>query len=220
MADYSKYLTSVDKYQNKLPSYLQTPGSIIMNTIRLYYDIMDGYRNTIINNVWKQLDINYLLNEYNSWRLANSLADDSDFPYTDFIEKLCRLYEINREHPVDGGTVLRNSHMLRLLKTKISGIGFDGSREKLEELLENVVAGTNISYFVKTRNNSHAEADVYLVKSTSSSNFDSVDEALFNEGYYFLELLGITLNFDTVEKDRLVYDTTVYDTSKYDGGEI
>lgn len=219
MSNYNKYLFDLNKYQNKLPSYLQTPGSIIMNTIRLYYDIMDGYQNTIINNLWRQLNIDYLLNEYNSWSQKNPSADDSEFPYTNIIEKLCILYEINREHPVDGGTVLKNSHMLRLLKIKILGIGFDGSREKLEELLSNIVFGTGLSFFVKTKHTDHATADVYLIRSSSQSNFDSTDEALFNEGYYFLELLGITLNFDTIEKDDLIYDTTIYDTSKYDGGE-
>lgn len=220
MSDYSKYDLSLEKYQGKLPNYLQTPGSIIMNQIQLYYDIMNLYKETLVD-IWKHFDIDTLLTEYFVWREHNPTLDDSEWKYTDLVEKICKTYDIIREHPVGKGTILRNSHMLRLLKIKVMGVGFDGTREKLDLILNTLFpSGSNVEFAIKTTTEEgiHATANVYMIKATGAL-VDDIDVALFNEGYYFLKLLGITLNFTTVSTDTLVYDNTVYDTvNEYDNG--
>lgn len=239
MADFSKYDIDIQKYYDKLPSYLQTPGGIATGQIRLMYDIMNDYKNNMVD-LWSRFDINLLLNEYLVWYLnkITPIIDggegltygvnftDADWKYTDLTEKLCKTYDIIREHPVEldpienpgEGTVLRNSHMLRLLKIKTSGVGFDGTKEKLEEILGNIFTG-NIKYIIQTRNQEHAAANVVLIKPSNDLSFDDTDSALFAGGYYFLELLGITLTFLVVNSDSLVYDYTNYDDDKkYDQG--
>lgn len=220
MEDYSKYDLSLEKYQGKLPSYLQTPGSIIMNQIQLYYDIINSYKETLVD-IWKHFDIDTLITEYFIWKDKNPLLEDSEWKYTDLVEKICKTYDIIREHPVDGGTLLKNSHMLRLLKIRIMGVGFDGTREKLDLILNTLFpSGSNVEFAIKTRTEKgkHATADIYMIKATGAL-VDDIDVALFEEGYYFLKLLGITLNFTAVPINTLVYDNTVYDTvNEYDNG--
>ena len=215
MADYSKYDVILENYQRKLPHYLQTPGSIIMNQIQLYYDIMKEYKDLMVD-MWTHFDLQLLLAEYLLWRNNNPTLDDSEWKYTDLVEKLCKSYDIIREHPVG---VLRNSHMLRLLKVKTLGVNFDGSKEKLEELLEAVFPRSgSIKFLAKTATNGidHATADVYLIKSATDASFDTIDGDLFEGGYYFLRLLGITLRFLILDEDTLLYDNTSYDDSTED----
>jgi len=225
MADFSKYDLDLQKYYDKLPSYIQTPGGLATGQIRLLFDIMNDYKNNMVD-LWSKFNINTLLNEYLVWylnKINNSEVygidfTDADWKYTDLVEKLCKSYDIIREHPVEldpignpgVGTILRNSHMLRLLKVKVSGVGFDGTKEKLEEILGNIFTG-NLRYIVQTVNQEHAEANIWLIKPSTDLSFDDTDSALFESAYYFLELLGITLNFDVINTDTLVYDYTKYD---------
>lgn len=212
--DFSKYYKRLETYQGKLPTYLQTPGSIIMNQIQLFYDIMEGYKQVVIENLWQNLNIDFLLSEYFSWRDKNPTADDDlDWEYTDLVEKICKTYDVIREHPVG---LLRSSHMLRLLKIKSMGVGFDGTKEKLEEILEAVFpADGSIKFVTQTITNEtdHATAKVYLIKAGGYTNFDTLDEDLFEGGYYFLKLLGIKFVFEIINEASLVYDSTIYDDS-------
>lgn len=283
MADYSKYITDLEKYQGKLPDYIKTPGSNIMNIVRLYYDIMKEYRNTMID-FWKHFSTKTFLTEYISWKFGtidryvdngdgtyslnnstgtyirfgtddyrheddveveytadtehpyyiyNGAAVDEEWKYTDLVEKICKTYDIIREHDViiDSVTtsmILKNSHMIRLLQIKTMGVGFDGTREKLEELLEALFPKeiSSYIYLLQTINNTgtaaeHATANVYLIKTLGDLSMDGVDEGLFLNGEYFLNLLGITLNFDVINRSTLIYDYTSYDNYDYDeGGEI
>jgi hypothetical protein len=223
MADFSKYDIDVEKYFGKLPSYLQTPGNNITGQIKLLYDIMNNYKNTIVD-LWSSFDINFLLNQYLTWRSQNPLLSDSEWKYTELVEKICKTYDVIREHP-EG--LLRNSHMLRLLNIKTMGVGFDGTRERLEEILRSIFP-ENIRYIVETNNSSSANANVFLLKNPADTSFDEIDSALFTQGYYFLKLLGITLTPIVVATDALIYDLTIYnggsddvddeDANKYDGG--
>lgn len=224
MSDFSRYDIDIKDYYKKLPNYLQTPGGNALGKIRLLYDIVYDYKNNMVD-LWSKFNTDNLLAEYLVWKSNNPSLDDSEWKYTDLVEKFCKTYDIIREHPVANGTTLRNSHMLRLLKIKTMGVGFDGSKEKLEEILATLFTST-IRYIVQTVNQSHAEANIFLIKSASDASFDQTDEDLFDEGYYFLELLGITLNFSVVDTDTLVYDYTDYDSiadggndNKYDEGE-
>lgn len=215
MADYSKYELFLENYQGKLPYYLQTPGSTIMNQIQLYYDIMKEYKNSMVD-LWRHFDLQETLSEYLLWKQANPSADDSEWKYTDLVEKLCKTYDIIREHPVG---LLLNSHMLRLLKVKTMGVGFDGTKEKLEEILEAVFPSSGTITFLAqtvTNGSDHATANIYIIKSLSDTSFDATDEALFEGGYYFLKPLGITLNFDFINESTLVYDSTIYDDNTDD----
>lgn len=235
MENFSLYEKTLKQYQSKLPDYLQTPGSIIMNQIRLYYDIMETYKTTI-KNMWSHFNVELLLDEYYEWRILNPSADDSEWKYTDLIEKLCKTYDIIREHPVEldpienqgVGTVLKNSHMLRLLKIKVMGVGFDGSREKLEEIYNTLFpTGGTITFIFQTlhkdsaNNPLHATARIIVSKPSSILLFDDVDVALFNGGYYFPNLLGITIEPYIITSTTLFYDLTNYDDDKkYDNGGL
>ena len=218
MANFSKYDLLLENYQSKLPYYLQTPGSIIMNQIRLFYDIINEYKNVVVD-LWTHFDIDILLSSYFLWRENNPGEDDSEWKYTDMVEKLCKTYDIIREHPVG---LLKNSHMLRLLKIRIMGVGFDGTKEKLEEILEAVFPSNgSISFLTQTdtTGTKHATAKVYLIKAGGYTNYDITDEVLFENGYYFLKLLGITLTFEAINEASLVYDSTIYDDSTEDNIE-
>lgn len=212
MADFSRYDINIQDYYGKLPSYLQTEGGNALGRIRLLYDIVNDYKNNMVD-LWSKFDTDNLLGEYLVWKFNNPLLNDSEWKYTDLVEKLCKTYDIIREHPVG---LLNNSHMLRLLKIKTMGVGFDGSKEKLEEILATLFT-SNIRYIVQTRNLYHAEANVFLIKSSEDLSFDATDQELFEQGYYFLQLLGITLFFEVVNDDTLVYDYTDYDATA-DGG--
>lgn len=220
MSDFSKYDLDLEKYIEKLPSYLQTPGSVLTGQIRLLYDIMNNYKNTMIE-LWSSFDINLLLNEYLIWVRDNPTLsnDDANWSYTEFVENLCKTYDVIREHP-EG--ILKNSHMLRLLNIKTMGVGFDGSREKLEEILKNIFP-TNTMYVIQNHPTLSATANVFLFRNPEDSSFNLLDETLFQEGFYFLKLLGITLIFDIIDDDALIYDLTTYSQlniveNKYDGG--
>jgi len=183
---------------------------------------VNGYKNQFVN-LWRALSIDKLLLEYFIWKDNPLNINDEDWPYTDLVEKICKSYDITREHPInsDADDVLKNSHMLRLLKIKTMGVGFDGSKEKLEEILETLFPSDGAQrYVVKTLTTGvdHAAAVVYLIKAADDSKFDATDVELFEGGYYFLKLLGITLTFEFRNRDALLYDNTGYDTNKYDGG--
>jgi len=213
MGDFSRYDIDIKKYQRLLPDYLSTPGAMIMNQLRLMYDIINNYKDDQVS-IWEHFSVDNLQNDYLIWRQQNPGVEDVEWKFTDMVEKVCATYDVIREHPV--GT-LRNSHMLRILKTKIMGVGFDGSREKLEINLKSLFASTSsLGYLVQTRNTEHASANVYIVKSENDLSFDATDELLFEGGYYFLQILGITLFYEVIPNDTLVYDYTVYDTKKYD----
>lgn len=217
MGDYSRYDIDIKKYKRLIPSYLQTPGSNIMNQLELMYDIMNNYKEHIVS-IWERFDIDFLQSDYQTWKAANPALEDSEWKYTDLVEKICKTYDIIREHPVG---LLTNKHMLRLLKVKIMGVGFDGSREKLEQILESLFGElSSVKYLVQTKNNEHASANVYMIVSTNDTSFDQTDTDLFEGGYYFLEILGIACTYNVIPSDTLVYDYTNYDDgNKYDEGE-
>jgi len=215
MADYSRYDIDIAKYQALLPDYLQTPGSMIMNQLRLMYDIINNYKDVQVD-IWEHFSIDKLQADYLGWKNNNPAVDDVNWKYTELVENLCGTYDIIREHPV--GTLL-NNHMLRLLKTKIMGVGFDGTREKLENILISLFGKTSsVQYLVQTRNTEHASANVFIIKSVDDLSFDATDTLLFEGGYYFLGLLGITFIYEVINSDALVYDYTNYDVKKYDEG--
>ena len=217
MADYSKYDIDITKYQALLPDYLRTPGSMIMNQLRLMYDIINNYKDDQIS-IWEHFSIDKLQSDYLLWSAANPAGLDVDWQYTDLVEKLCGTYDVIREHPIG---ILRNSHMLRLLKVKVMGVGFDGTREKLEAILISLFGTlSSVKYLVQTRNVAdHASANVFIIRSVDDASFDATDELLFEGGYYFLTILGITFSYAVIESDALVYDYTNYDDGKkYDEG--
>lgn len=211
---YDAYDYNIDKYIQMLPSYLQNKGSLIYNEIRLAYDILNNYKNIWVD-IWKHLDLDYMENQYFDWKLANPLLPDSDWPYNKLLEMLCKTYDINREHPVG---VLNNRHLIRLLKVKLMGIGFDGTRKKLMAVIDSVFGNTGISIIPITSMNQPATATIYLIRPDNPVYFDDTDQALFEAGYYFLPILGIAYSFITVDSDALIYDYEEYDKNKkYDG---
>ena len=214
---FSSYITDIANYVNKYPDYLRTPGSHVLNQVQLFYDIFQNFQEEIFE-MWNHMSIDYMYSQYLLWRNQNPSASDSEWPYTDMLEKLCRSFDITREHPVGE---LNNIHMLRLLKVKISGVGFDGTKESLNTIITSLFQGSTITFIGQTDNEKHASAKVYVVKNPTDILFDEIDELLFEGGYYFLEILGITYEFDVLESGVLIYDINNYDNgNKYDqGGE-
>ena len=215
---FSKYDIDIKKYKSLFPYYLQNPGSYAMNETKLYYDIMNNYKNQIIE-FWKMLDTDTLERNYMEALRNNPSLNDADYKYTYIIENLCKTYDIIREHNVGK---LTNKHLIRLLKLKTAGINYDGTKEKLEEILNNIFE--NMNFLFLTDNMSHARAKVYLIKPEDNLLFDDIDKDLFESGYYFLEILGIELEFGVIDAETLVYDYTRYadepsdPDTKYDKG--
>lgn len=205
---YERYKYDIKDLIDKFPDYLQTPGSTTMIQVKMFHEILELFQAQTFT-MWDKLSISNMEEEYLTWSLSNPDLDDSKWKYTDMLERLCKTYDIIREHPVGR---LRNSHMIRLLKVKIMGVGFDGSREKLDDILNSLFdERSNIQYLTMTVNSSHAEADIVLIKSKNTSAFDEIDDALFTGGYYFLDLLGVKFNYSVEDIDSLVYDYTDYD---------
>jgi hypothetical protein len=214
---FSSYLTDINTYIDKYPDYLKTPGSIVLNQIQLLYDIFGEFQEQIFD-MWQHTSIDFLFSEYLFWKSNPSNTDDNLWKYNDMLEKLCKTFDITREHPVGQ---LTNRHMLRLLKIKISGVGFDGTKESLNRIVQSLFQNTTITFLGQTDNTKHASANVYVIKNPDDTGFDATDTLLFEGGYYFLELLGITYDFDVINSNSLIYDINDYDNgNKYDeGGE-
>jgi hypothetical protein len=65
--NFDNYNIPKDKYKELFASYLQTDGTQLMNKVKLKYDLINNYKNQIVN-FWKLFDIDYLENEYIKWK--------------------------------------------------------------------------------------------------------------------------------------------------------
>lgn len=231
MSDYSNYDISTEKYKRLFAAYLQNDGTQLMNLVRLKYDIVNNYKNQAIS-FWSLFDIDYLENLYITWKRANPSVDDSEWVYTGFVENICHSYQITREYYsyyantealVTGSILLNNLNMLRLLKIRRAAVGYDGTRESLEVMMRNSLNNkyrslTEISFIIQTitTENAHASLNVYIVKpAVADILWTDYDTYLVKDGEYFIQLLGITINFEATDAVTLVYDNAnVYDSTK------
>lgn len=214
MRDFSKYDYKLKDYEELFPDYLQSPGSYTMHLTRLKYDLMNNFKNVIID-FWSKLDSNNLEEDYIIWRRNNPDLDENLWPYAEMTSNICKTYGIRREHEVG---LLTFKHMLRLLKVKKAGVGFDGTRESLNNLLKELLPG--ITFVASTLTSlkgdpsvGHvpATADVHLIRPENDSTFfDDIDERLFEGGFYFLNILGINFRFEIRDSTDLLYDYTKY----------
>lgn len=65
--NFDNYNIPKNKYKELFASYLQTDGTQLMNKVKLKYDLINNYKNQIVN-FWKLFDIDYLENEYIKWK--------------------------------------------------------------------------------------------------------------------------------------------------------
>lgn len=207
-----QYTYDLKDYTKAYPDYLRNPGNDLMLITELYYDIMNNYKDQIIT-FWKHLDLNTLESSYIRW-LRNDPLPGEKWQFTELVEGLCKTYGITREHPVGR---LNERHLIRLLKIKTSGISFDGTRKRIEEIYENIFP--NMNFLFISNNSVAASANIYLFKSDSILEFDEIDEALFKNGYYFIDILGISFEFYTVNRGSLIYDYTNYTEKTTPKGE-
>lgn len=230
---YSEYDIPKTKYSRLLPAYLQNEGTNIMNIARLYYDIINNYKERAIE-FWKLFDIDSLENEYITWKKANPALNDSEWMYTDFLEKICKSYQVTREYysfyAIDnlletGSILLNNLHMLRLLKIKRATVGYDGTRESLEAMLSRTLnnkyrasSDPEIKFVLQTQTNlnDHASLNVLIIKpAVESILWTTYDDYLTYDNQYFVQLLGIAVVCEPIDSDALVYDVSnTYDADK------
>jgi hypothetical protein len=243
--NFSAYEIPKTKYKRLLASYLQNEGTQLMNKVLFKYDLINNYKNKMVE-FWQLFDIDYLENLYINWkRNEGASLNDSEWVFTGFVENICKSYQITREYysyyatttedPDNPGNyyettniLLNNLNMLRLLKMRRAALGFDGSREILVSLLSNSLnnkytndASSEINFVIrtKTENNNHASLQVYIVKPSTQDGdivWTDYDFYLAKDGEYFVKLLGIEVDFEVIDTDTLVFDISEYDEpSKY-----
>lgn len=234
--NFSAYEIPKTKYKRLLASYLQNEGTQLMNKVLFKYDLINNYKNKMVE-FWQLFDIDYLENLYINWkRNEGELLEDSDWVFTGFVENICKSYQITREYysyyAITEGLettniLLNNLNMLRLLKMRRAAIGFDGSRESLVSLLNNSLnnkytndASSEINFVIRTITevNNHASLQVYIVKPSTQAGdivWTDYDLYLAKDGEYFVKLLGIVTDFEVIDADTLVFDISQYDTSNY-----
>jgi len=230
MSDFSAYDIPVNKYKKMYAAYLQNDGTQLMNKVIFQYDLINQYKERIVE-FWSLFDIDWLENEYIKWKRANVLVDDSEWVYTDFLEKICRTYQITREYysywAIDNGhettnILLSNLNMIRLLKIRRAATGFDGTRESLVKILERTLtnkyssdANSEIKFVLRTNTDAgvHATLQAYIIKpvtTTSDIIWTDYDLYLAKDGQYFIDLLGIATAFEVISSATLVYDIGQY----------
>lgn len=233
--DFSSYDIPKTKYGRLLAHYLQNDGTQIMNKVRFTYDRINNYKDRVVE-FWRLFDIDYLENLYITWKRANPALDDSEWIYTNFLENISKGYQITREYysyyAIDQelettNILLNNLNMIRLLKIKRASVGYDGTRENLIQILQNALnnkysndANSRINFVLKTQTdeNYHASLFVYIVKPSTDVGdiiWTDYDYYLMKDGQYFVQLLGITTDFEAIDADTLVFDISNYDESKY-----
>ena len=237
MADFSNYNIPEDKYKKMFAAYLQNEGTQLMNKVLFKYQLINNYKDRI-TEFWNLFDIDWLENEYITWKRANSSTADSEWIYTDFLEKICKSYQITREYysywaidtdnPDDpgnkyetGNILLNNLNMIRLLKIKRAAIGFDGTRESLVAILSSSLnnrystdANSEINFILRTQTESHAGLQVYIIKPATTAGdivWTDYDLYLAKDNEYFIQLLGIATEFEVIEGDTMVYDISLFD---------
>jgi hypothetical protein len=237
MSDFSKYNIPESKYKRMFASYLQNEGTQLMNKVLFKYQLVNNFKERVVE-FWSLFDIDWLENEYITWKRANSSTEDSEWIYTDFLEKICKSYQITREYysywaittdnPDDpgnkyetGNILLNNLNMIRLLKMKRSAIGYDGTRESLVEILSSSLnnkystdANSKINFILKTQTETHASLLVYIIKPATASGdivWTNYDLYLAKDNEYFVQLLGIVTTFEVIDGDTMVYDISPYD---------
>lgn len=229
---------TVDYFNRFLPAYLLNEGTTLHGEMKLYWDLMNNTREKWIQNIMMPLDIGKLLAEYLKWvhdegdpvvYLDPSYTHEQDkqFQHYNLIIKICSLYGITRVHEVGA---LSLAHMLRLLIFKTGMRLFDGSKRRLMEIYDNISLGEAMRFRIQTETGddigvagTSATCKYRLLRGVLASTveFNSTDDALFNGGYYNIEILGIVYNYDIVGTNALIYDNASmkYDDDKeYDGG--
>lgn len=244
MSDFSYYDIPPAKYKRLFAAYLQTDGTQVMNNVQLYYDVINNYKNKAVE-FWRLFDIDYLEDLYVKWKESTKVngvyLDDNEWIFTGFVENICKSYQITREyysiwakHTInvatglpweEGSVLLNNLHMLRLLKIRRAAIGFDGSRESLAALLNNTLNNrfrndteNEIRFVMQTQTNAiyHAQLQVYIIRPESANIlWTAYDDYLVQDGEYFVQLLGISVEFEVINSDTLVYDVNKYDENEY-----
>ena len=191
------------RYVDMLPLYLKR--NLLKQHLTNYGDIYVTFEQQILD-FWIHLDP------------AKIKADGYNVKYSSVLTQIGMWFGYAREFGVGGTSVeLLDHHLERLIRTKLWSIGYDGTREVLESNIKKIF-GTEMKLVIQTVQESHADVNVLLIRS-SSLIWDAVDDLLWDNGYYINASVGISYNLDAITDNTIIYDTgTTYDgTQEYDG---
>lgn len=242
---YKEYLDDFeqDYFVRFLPGYLLNEGTTLWHEWRFYWELLDNLRKNWIKARLVPFNIEMLLNDYLGWIKSSSARKndyesdeptysyDEDYEHYKFILSICSFYNIGDIHPVAGRLSL--AHQLRLLLFATRKRLFDGSKQKVEEIFNNIELGAGMKLVIQTMTGDEngidtqsATCKLSLIKSESAEGFsylfNKTDQTLFNGGFYNIPILGIVYEYDIINSDALVYDIEVSkydDDKKYDRGE-
>lgn len=242
---YKEYLDDFeqDYFVRFLPGYLLNEGTTLWHEWRFYWELLDNLRKNWIKARLVPFNIEMLLNDYLGWIKSSSARKndyesdeptysyDEDYEHYKFILSICSFYNIGDIHPVAGRLSL--AHQLRLLLFATRKRLFDGSKQKVEEIFNNIELGAGMKLVIQTMTGDENGTDTQsatcklsLIKSESAEGFsylfNKTDQTLFNGGFYNIPILGIVYEYDIINSDALVYDIEVSkydDDKKYDRGE-
>lgn len=233
--NYKEYLDDFeqDYFVRFLPGYLLNEGTTLWHEWKFHWELLDNLRKNWIRARLVPFNIEMLLVDYLGWiessggRKADyesaepTYSYDENYEHYKFILSICSFYNIGDIHPVAGRLSL--AHQLRLLLFATRKRLFDGSKQRVEEIFNNIELGAGIKLVIQTMTGDENEigtqpatCTLSLIKSTEGPSylFNKTDETLFNEGFYNIPVLGIVYKYRIVNSDALVYDI---EASKYDG---
>lgn len=240
---YKEYLDDFeqDYFVRFLPGYLLNEGTTLWHEWRFYWELLDNLRKNWIKARLVPFNIQMLLNDYLGWIKDDSdrktdyesaeptYSYDEDYKHYKFILSICSFYNIGDIHPVAGRLSL--AHQLRLLLFATRKRLFDGSKQRVEEIFNNIELGAGMKLVIQTMTGDEDEIGTQpatcilsLIKSTEGASylFNETDQTLFTNGFYNIPVLGIVYTYRVVNSDALVYDIKVSkydDDKKYDRGE-
>lgn len=234
---YKEYLDDFeqDYFVRFLPGYLLNEGTTLWHEWKFHWELLDNLRKNWIRARLVPFNIQMLLNDYLDWikndrdrKTDYESAEpkylyDENYEHYKFILSICSFYNIGDIHPVAGRLSL--AHQLRLLLFATRKRLFDGSKQRVEEIFNNIELGAGMKLVIQTMtgdengvDNQPATCKLSLIKSKSTEGFsylfNKTDQTLFSKGFYNIPVLGIVYKYDIINSDALVYDIEV---SKYDG---
>lgn len=208
-----------DTYVDMLPLYMKTPlmvkylrswGTIMVDTVKA------------ISSFWNDLNIDRIDAGIDADRdvvtkLGLAFGFPREFGFTH--------YDLEAHEWVENTVWLKDHHLIRLVRTKVWGVGFDGTRESLIRNISTTLgssSGESTGLKIIIANHPEYEASVRAqIIYDDRASWDDVDTLLWNSGLYLNPTLGIEYSLEALHSRALIYDSGSgkYDDEKvYDGG--
>ena len=174
---YKEYLDDFeqDYFVRFLPGYLLNEGTTLWHEWKFHWELLDNLRKNWIRARLVPFDIQMLLNDYLDWIKNDSdrktdyesaepkYLYDEGYEHYKFILSICSFYNIGDIHPVAGRLSL--AHQLRLLLFATRKRLFDGSKQRVEEIFNNIELGAGMKLVIQTmtgdENGIGTQPDVY-----------------------------------------------------------